>query len=323
MRKRQTVKQMPRQKGVALITAMLVVAIAALVAADVAWEQNLQMRRSAAMLAHEQGKLYGLGAEAIAIDILLEDRDDPNEVDHLSETWADEWAPVEVDEGSIQGSVEDMQGRFNINNIYRNGQVDQIAMEQFRRLLRILELDEAVADSVLDWIDPDQEVCCAAGAEDDTYTSLTPPYRAANRYLTSTSELQAVANMTPEIFRTLQPYISALPPGWCGSNEITHINVNTASEQVLLAISADVTQGNVDQWVAEREDQDGYRDLNAFSEVVAEDVLAGRYIGLNSECFAARSLITVGSFRVSMYSLLDRQGQADSIVTRLRYFGVY
>jgi len=312
-----------QQRGVALITAMLAVALAALIAADLVWEQHLQLRRTSGLLAQEQGRMYALGAESWAIEILLDDRETPEDIDHLLELWAEDLPPLELDEGSLLGKLEDLQGRFNVNNLYRNGQVDRIAFEQFERLLQIVGAEQQLAGAVLDWIDADQDVCCAGGAEDDTYTSKDPPYFAANRYITSTSELMAVEGMNLEEYRKLEPYIAALPPEWCGPGEFTPINVNTAPEQVLLALSPDVTQGNVDQWVSEREDFDGYRDFSAFQTVVPEDYINGNYLSLNSECFGATAVISIGTFRFSMYSLLDRQGEAGNIVTRVRYFGVY
>lgn len=312
-----------KQSGVALITALLVVAVATLIAADLVWERHLQTRRTAAMLANDQGRLYALGAESWAIDILLGDRDSPEEIDFLGEDWAQELPPIELPEGSLIGRLEDMQGRFNINNIYRNGQVDEIAMAQLRRLLRILELDEAPADAILDWIDSDQDICCAAGAEDDVYTNSSPAFWTANRYLTSTSELLAIEGIDSDFYNALAPYIAALPPEWCGNSDFTHINVNTAPAAVLLALDEQVSQTDVDRWLSERDEFSGYDDLGAFEGVVSDDMLAGNYLGLNTECFGAYATINIGSFRMSMYSLLDRQGTADSIVPRIRYFGVF
>jgi general secretion pathway protein K len=313
-----------KQQGVALITAILIVTIATLIATNMVWDQYLQMRRTESMLAQEQALLYALGAESIAINLLIEDRQSVDDIDHLEEDLLKEQLVAELDEaGSLVGSLVDLQGRFNINNIYRNGQVDQIVLDQFIRLLEILELDAQLADGLIDWVDPDQDVCCAAGAEDETYTSLNPSYRAANRYLTSTSELLAIQGFDLDSYRALEPYIAALPPGWCGGGEFTPINVNTASEQVLLALDLNVAEGNVDQWVAERKEVDGYQDLAAFAGVVDPALIDGNYLSLNSECFGATAVITIGSFRYSMYSLLDRDGKVGVVIPRVRYFGVY
>ncbi len=316
-----------RQSGVALITAMLVVAMATLIAADLVWDQYLQMRRTESMLAQEQARQYALAAESIGIEILLEDRGDADETDSFSDSWAASLGPFELDQGTLNGRIEDLQGRFNINNIYRNGQVDKIAQDQFKRLLELLALEPALAEATLDWIDPDQDVCCIGGAEDDTYTSRTPAHWAANRYLSNTSELLAVEGFDIESYSTLEPYIAALPPGWCGAGDFTPVNVNTASDIVLLALDPNITEANTDQWIAERGDieneGDPFTDLAAFDGLVETDLLDGNYLSVNSECFGATVTISIGSFRYSMYSLLDRDGKVGTIITRLRYFGAY
>jgi len=313
-----------KQRGVALITAILIVTLATLIASNMVWDQYLQMRRTESMLVQEQARAYALGAESIAISIMIDDREAIEDPDHLEKWWLKKDEPLvnEFDDGVLVGSIEDLQGRLNINNIYSNGQVDQTALDQFTRLLESLGLDVQLADGVIDWIDPDQEVCCAAGAEDDTYTSRIPPYRAANRYLTSTSELLAIEGFDLETYRALEPYIAALPAGWCGGGAFTPVNINTASEQVLLILDPNISASNVDQWIAEREDLKGYTDLTAFAAVVDPNLIAGNYLSWNSECFGATARISIGSFRYSMYSLLDRDGKVGVVVPRIRYFGV-
>lgn len=316
-----------RQNGVALITAMLVVAMATIIAANLVWDQYLQMRRTESMLAQEQARQYALAAESIGVEILLEDRGDVDDIDSLSDSWAASLGPLELDEGTLNGRIEDLQGRFNINNVYRNGQVDKIALEQFKRLLELLSLEPGLAEATLDWIDPDQDVCCIAGAEDDTYTSRIPAHWTANRYLSATSELLAVEGFDIESYDTLLPYIAALPPGWCGAGDFTPVNVNTASDIVLLALDPNITEANTDQWVAERGDMENagepFTNLAAFGGIVEQDLLDGNYLSVNSECFGATVTISIGTFRYSMYSLLDRDGKVGTIITRLRYFGAY
>ncbi|MDG1463323.1 MAG: type II secretion system protein GspK [Gammaproteobacteria bacterium] len=123
-------QQNQRQNGVALITAMLVVAMATLIAANLVWDQHLQMRRTESMLAQEQARQYALAAESIGIEILLDDRGDLTDTDSFSDAWAASLGPLELDQGILNGRIEDLQGRFNINNIYRNGQVDPMAQAQ-------------------------------------------------------------------------------------------------------------------------------------------------------------------------------------------------
>ena len=65
-----------RQHGVALITAILLVAIATLIAAKLSWDNRVSIRRTETTLTQEQARLIALGGEAIAIDILRQDDND-------------------------------------------------------------------------------------------------------------------------------------------------------------------------------------------------------------------------------------------------------
>ena len=107
--------------------------------------------------------------------------------DDLKEIWAQPTTPYALDEGGwLVGSLEDLQGRFNLNALVGKVQEDQdkprftAAQEQFIRLLQALE-DPAVSEqeailiteSVGDWLDQD-DTPSANGAEDDYYFSRDP-----------------------------------------------------------------------------------------------------------------------------------------------------
>ena len=126
-----------RQRGVALITAVVLVAIATVLAARVGTDAALDLRRTAGIGALNQGWHVALGAEAWAAQILSEDQRE-SQVDDLSEAWAQPVPLLPIDGGSIEGSVEDMQGRFNLNNLIQpDGSIDEANLERFRRLLRL------------------------------------------------------------------------------------------------------------------------------------------------------------------------------------------
>ena len=108
-----------RQRGVALITAVLVVAIGTMIAVNLMWRGTLDLRRAEAALAADQGLLYVQGAEAWAADILRQDLVDSPDSDNLGEVWAIELPALPVDGGTITGKLEDLQGRFNLNNLDR------------------------------------------------------------------------------------------------------------------------------------------------------------------------------------------------------------
>ena len=315
-----------QQTGVALITAILLVAMATLLTTKLAWDYQISLRRTEAVLVREQAHFFGVGAEAVAIDVLKQD--DPA-FDHAGEDWAQVVPPLDIgiDEtvmGKMQGTLRDAQGKFNVNNLVpvRGAEPDKVSREQFARLLESLNLDPGIVDDIIDWIDEDT-VPQPSGAEDGIYTSLDPPYRAANNYLTSVSELRAIANIDNETYATLLPHVTAIVPGWCGTEGgITPININSASAEVIASLHEDIGIGQAQAWVEERGDS-GWENMTEISDWPPEyATLPGTPAALKSFCFELNALVNVGSSVLSMYSLLDRSADADAIVTRVRIFGL-
>jgi len=319
-------KPRQHQTGVALITAILLVAMATILTTKLAWEYQMSMRRTEAQLMREQARFFGVGAEAVAIDILKQD--DPV-FDHAGEDWAQIVPPLDIgiDEivmGQMQGTLHDAQGKFNLNNLVpvRGDEPDPVSRDQFTRLVDILQLDPGIVDAIIDWIDEDT-VPQTMGAEDGIYTSLDPPYRAANNYLTSVSELRAIANIDNATYTALLPHVTAIAPGWCGTEGgITAININSASAEVIAALHEDISIGQAEAWVEERGDT-GWENMTDISDWPPEyATLPGTPATLKSFCFELNALVNVGSSVLSMYSLLDRSANEDTIVTRVRIFGL-
>ncbi|MDH3589105.1 MAG: type II secretion system minor pseudopilin GspK [Gammaproteobacteria bacterium] len=298
------------QSGVALITAILIVTLATIWVTSIVWLDHLQQRRVASLLLNDQATLYAFGAESWAHDILRLDLED-GPTDHLSEEWAIPLPPLPVEGGQIEGRMEDMQGRFNINNLITpNGQPDQAALEVFTRLLESLQIDPTIAGYVIDWVDPDVEVGFPEGAEDDVYTARTPPYRTGNGPVTTISELRAINGIDAEIFALLAPHVAALPIG-------TTININTATPEVLNALSDQISLFDAQSMADGRIDAP-FDSLEEIRDDVSPQVL--RQLSVSSDFFRATVLVTLGTMRLSMYSLLERD-EAGQVGTRLRSFG--
>jgi general secretion pathway protein K len=221
---------MRRVRGVALILALVVVALATVIATRIGAQSALDQRRAATLLAQEQAFQVALGAEAWAIEILREDAENTKR-DSLDEAWATPLPPIPVEGGTVEGGIEDMQGRFNLNNLVTTGGSKNVAMfAVFQRLLERLQLEPKWASLMTDWIDADTVADGIDGAEDGVYTGLTPPYRPPNRPITSISELLALPGFGIERYRRLQPFVAALPVG-------TPLNVCTAPGEVLDALA--------------------------------------------------------------------------------------
>jgi general secretion pathway protein K len=285
-------------RGIAVITAMLVVAIGTVIAVNLLWDSSLDQRRTAAALATDQGLLYLQGAEAWAADILRQDLVDSPDSDSFADAWALELPPLPIEGGFIAGRLEDLQGRLNLNNLINpDGSENTLVVEHFERLLQLLEVDPSIAGAVVDWLDPDVELRFPTGGEDTTYASNDPPYRTPNGLITSASELMAVVGMDQEGFRRVEPYVTALPQG-------TTLNVNTSSELVLAALSEDIGTTMAANLVSERADG-AFEDIEAsFAGLIDEDVF--NLIDGVSDHFLLTATVTLGTTQITMTSVLQR-----------------
>ena len=280
------------------MTAMLVVALGTMIAVNMMWTASVDQRRAAAGLAADQGLIYLQGAEAWAGDILRQDLVDSPQADHLGEPWASSLPALPVDGGTIGGRIEDLQGRFNLNNLVTpEGGVDEQARLQFERLLNSLGLDVNLAGIVVDWLDADSEATFPGGAEDDAYAAATPPYRTPNWPITSASELTAMAGIEADGYRTLLPYVTALPSG-------TRLNVNTASAPVLASLSDDIDLAQATTLI-ELRGKSNFEDIDTvFGDLVPAEV-RGRIDG-TSNSFQLVATVALGTHQFTLYSVLQR-----------------
>jgi general secretion pathway protein K len=293
-----------RQDGVALITAVLVVAIAAVIATSMMSRQNFDTRRTANIIHRDQAVAYALGAEQWASIELSKDAKQ-NGFDHLNEAWAYDLPPLPIDGGYINGRLEDLQGRFNLNSV-----LDPLQAERLTRLCLAINVDPDFVPALQDWIDDDTEVR-ENGAEDESYTLMNPPYRAANHPLADTSELLLVRGVSVQDYNNLTFYISALPGDGA-------INVNTASPLVLQSLTRDVTLPEVEGLVALRTGKP-WQDVDSF---VANEAFAGReisedHLAVASYYFLFTADVILGEAPLTLQSVLRRSNQGDiSVVSR-------
>jgi general secretion pathway protein K len=291
---------------------MLVVAVGTMIAANLLWDATLDQRRTAAALAADQGLLYIEGAEAWVGDILRQDLVSSPESDNLGEDWAMEIPPLPIDGGAIAGRLEDLQGRFNLNNLIQpNGEEDKVARAQFERLLALLELDPNLAGAVVDWLDPNSDAQFPNGGEDAFYADGDPAYRTPNTLITSPSELMAINGFDKDSYRRLAPYVAALPIG-------TKINVNTAPAVVLASLSDTLDLATAESLVEERGDQ-GFADIDAAFEGLVEPEMLQRIDGV-TEHFLLTATVVLGDSQLTARSVLQRDASG---VTRtlFRSFG--
>lgn len=218
-----------RQSGLALITVMLVVAIVATIATFLSLNQQIWIRQAENIRTAAQADAVRQGAVDAAGALLDEDAKS-NKVDSLAEPWARVLPPFAFRDGSVSIAIEDAQGRFNINNLLKDGKPSTDDIGVYTRLLTYRGLDRRLVDTLIDWMDADRRTR-PGGAEDVDYLSDNPSYRTANQALVDVNELRRVRGYTPKVMAALSDLLIALP-------ERTAINVNTARPEVLGALFA-------------------------------------------------------------------------------------
>lgn len=313
---------LPRQqRGVALITVMLVVALATVAAVHMTSRDQFDQRRTGNRLAQVQAHELALGGERWAAAILARARrdEDTGEIDSLDEDWARQLPPIPVEGGQVAGRIEDMQGRFNINSLVNGDTINAVALERFERLLEVLELDRQIAQAVIDTLDENGETTYPAGAEDDFYAARREPYLTANRPLTVSSELRLVRGFGSDVWRRLAPHVTALPRGR------TDINVNTATAEVLQAVVPGLDAGSAETLREEARETpfEAVTDFVGHPLVGAAVDLAGEEeefrstdLAVASNHFRVRVDVELGPIVYTLYSWLERDDNGASRVLR-------
>src|SRR4051812_9522790 len=148
-----------RQRGVAMMVAILLVAFGTILAAAIGFKSAMAARRSTASMAMDQSLLIAEAAEALAAYALREDLKASKKVDHPAEEWAQPLGPVEVVPGIVlEAYVSDETGRFNLNSLIdANNAIDPVALQKLESLMEQAGVETKWAALIADWIDPDSQ----------------------------------------------------------------------------------------------------------------------------------------------------------------------
>lgn len=218
-----------RQRGVALLTVLLVAALTTVIATAIISDQHLAIVRTRALVEHDQALTHALGAETWVRVLLRRDlREEEAEipVDAPGDLWDVSEAPFDIDGGTLELRVRDLGGLINLNAID-----DAASVDRAKRLLDAVGVDPAIAEAIRDWTDPDDVPSGTGGAEDDFYTGLDPAFRAANAPFGSVTELVVLPGVDETVLDRLLPVVAALPPGF------RRVNVNSAPAAVISAVA--------------------------------------------------------------------------------------
>ena len=282
------------QAGIALLSAILITLTATAIIVSITHEEAFSIRKTARIQLMDRARHYALGLEDYAQIILQKDRQDSN-IDHLDEDWAIGVPGLPIEAGLLSGFIEDEQARFNINNLLASEEW----VNRFRRLCNNLEVDTTFIPALLDWIDEDFDVRYPDGAEEHYET-----YRVANRPMVDISELMLVMHVTPEIYASLKPYITALPT-------TTNVNVNTISETVFLSLGDNL---NADTFNQER-DKEEFSSIQNFIERL-QVPLEESGLSVSTEYFHAYGQVSQGDLALNLDTLLHRDNKGDTRVIK-------
>jgi general secretion pathway protein K len=234
---------MKRQRGAALVLAMLVAALAATVAVALAADQQRWFADVGNRRDQVQAQSLALAGVQWARQILADDAR-AGTVDYLGEPWSYPLPPTPIAEGSIEGRIEDAQARLNLNNAAQDGKAGDAERARLAQLFAAKGVDPRMLDALIDWID-DDALARPNGAEDAWYGAQSRGSVAANAPLVRTAEMASLRGARAQTWAALDSSVAALPIG-------TQVNVNTASPDVIAAAIPDLTGEKLAAFIAER-----------------------------------------------------------------------
>lgn len=236
------------QRGVALLTILLLVVSITVVAGAMLASQKTAIRRSGLLFDQNQLLQDIASGQQLAVT-LIRAESKLNDTDSKQDIWAQPIPPYALGNHSIALEFRDEASRFNINNLYHDGEIDTASLAIFQRLLTQLNLEPDIAIAVLDWQDADGDVYEDGGDEATVYTQQAGATAGLpNQPFNSIEQLMEVRGVNAEVLMTLRPYISAVP-------YFLPININTASPEVLASLMEGISVSQMQPLITLREQQ--------------------------------------------------------------------
>jgi general secretion pathway protein K len=315
-----------REKGMALLLVLVIVALLTSLLTDLAFSTLVDLRLTETF--RDSTKAYYLAKGGVNAGRMILQRD-INQYDSLDEPWSRGVANYPVGDGSVSVFIADQDGRLAINSMVSLNNPQPVMVDRFYRLLLAIDFEEEVdpaelTAALIDWLDlgdepfteirTDDRNIPVAGAEEIYYRSLSPPYDCKNGPIETLEELTLVKGFTPEIVRQLAPHLTV--------NGLPRININTATTEVLMSLDQSIDWG-----VAERIID--YRQREPIAQITdLEDVITAEiYSVLKTLANIGQLGTTSDIYRIEATAVVnDGQRRLDAIVNksenRLLFFKV-
>jgi general secretion pathway protein K len=323
-----------RQYGVALVAALILMTSIVFILGNIFYRHQISVAQSTLTIHQNQAYFLALSAESWAKQLLDEDADESS-FDHFDELWAQAIPAMPVDGGLINGCISDMQSRFNLNALVKYTSGTQLMSDVnsennshatvWNNILRFKEIppDQSRLETIIDWIDKGSSTIGTSGAEQEIYESMRPPRMIADSQIVQPSELAEVMGYNLLEVQQLMPVITALPIALkTKPNQIEPyaININTASDDLLLAIGGDFDTIFKDTVINNRpfEQIQDFYDKLAFELGYPEDNIKQRWpddlITIATQFFELYLEVTLGEARIEVRSIIMRRFNADSVI---------
>ena len=245
MKKAIMIKQ---QQGIALITILVMVALATILAATIAKRQAATAESTAYLMRQNQSLIYAKSAEAFFSELLVDDAENAAEVDHLQETWAQPMPAFPVEDGYVSGIIQDESGKFNLNSLVTaEGTVNENAKVWFELILKRAGLPAQLSEAVIDWQDENEIPSGSMGAESNYYQGLPNAALPPNAKFHSVEELKLIRGFEENKYKLIESYLSAAPM------QDSTVNINTASAFLLASMDEKLDVSAVQQLLDQRQ----------------------------------------------------------------------
>jgi general secretion pathway protein K len=310
---------MNKQKGIALITILVMVALATILAATIGQRQKFTADNTAYLMRQNQSLWYAKSAETFFAEMLKEDAENAGDVDYLQENWAKPMPAFPVEDGYVTGQLYDESGKFNLNNLVDDsGQVNVAAKQWFERLLVNVGLTAELSEAVIDWQDADNDNVGPMGAEESYYRGLNNAYLPANTKFHVVDELKMVRGFEGENYLKIASYVSAI------SVKDAKVNVNTAPTIVLASLGEHLDVKAVQAALeTKRQNMEHFSNLEEFWKLepfnqVNSDIQSSvqGLLGVKSSYFRAKIEVMLSERKRKFQTFFLREDKKISVLSR-------
>ncbi|MFC0136210.1 general secretion pathway protein GspK [Massilia eurypsychrophila] len=310
--------QPARQRGVAVITALLLTTLAVTIVASLFWAQQVQVRSMENQRLHLQTKWILRGALDWAGLVLRQDARD-NDYTSLNQVWATPLAETRLDQyierervqgevfdATLSGSIVDATSRYNLTNLAANRTPALAQVGIYRRLLINLKLDPALAERTAIAV-ASAQVLEASPEPPEVGPKPVPKTNNAPVRLTQLDDLLTIPGYTVEVVNKLRDFVIVLPG-------VSKVNVNTAAPEVLAALIEDFSLAEANALVARRKSA-AWLDIGQFKTELNGKSMVDNAGEVKSNYFLVYSRVRLDRAALDAEALINRGTDGRKLTT--------